>query len=217
MNLHRKELFLSFSCFFLAFLLIIVWNTKKEEALAARIAPEIIRFHVLAESNRPDDQELKLQVRNFFLSHLYEGLGEDVDKEMTLKYIQDNKETLEQKTENFIASVGYQYTASVEICQDYFPQKTYGDYTFPCGTYDAVKVIIGSGNGRNWWCVLYPQLCFTENTYAVMPEESAYELEQLLDYEDYMALLDHPDPSIKPQRRIRFKLFDQIEKAVNPR
>lgn len=215
MKLHRKELFLSISCFFLAFLLATVWNTRKDEALATRIAPEIIRFHILADSNQPDDQALKLQVRNFFLDHLYKGIGDCTNKGLTIKYIQENTDALENTIEFFMKLRGYDYSATIEICQDYFPQKSYGDYTFPCGVYDAVRVKIGSGKGRNWWCVLYPQLCFTESTYAVLPEDSQAVLEQLLTHEDYQALLDNHVLSSKPDRKIRLKLWECIEKAVN--
>ena len=137
---RHKWLICSLACFFTAFLIAVSANTCKQEADASRIAPYVLRFHILAESNSKTDQQLKLKVR-----------------EQVLSYIQ---ETLSLSNE-----LSY---------QDHFPARTYGNAFFPCGYYDAARITIGKGKGRNWWCVLYPGLCFT-NSYHTDIDETASE------------------------------------------
>ena len=96
----------------------------------------------------------------------------------------------------------------MEVTECYFPTKTYGDMVFPCGTYDAVRVEIGKGKGHNWWCVLYPPLCFVDSTYAVVPDSSREILRESLDAADYQALLKkQPEVYI----RIRSKFLELLE------
>ena len=99
----------------------------------------------------------------------------------------------------------------------YFPTKVYGDLTFPCGTYEAFRIVIGDGAGKNWWCVLYPSLCFVDATWGVVPEESKEELRTILDEDTYAALQtedrsasDTSDSSPK-EVRVRFRLIEWLE------
>ena len=84
---------------------------------------------------------------------------------------------------------GYAYTAQLDIVSDYFPQKAYGDMVFPCGTYDAVRVTIGNGKGHNWWCVLYPPLCFVDVSTGVLPDNSKKKLRDSLSDTQYHTCL----------------------------
>ncbi len=97
--------------------------------------------------------------------------------------------------------------AAGQICvtQAYFPTKAYGDLVLPCGTYDTVQVVLGEGRGRNWWCVLYPSLCFIDSTHGVIPEQSKEELRGLLPEEDFSAVMD---PAARV--RIRLKLLELL-------
>lgn len=182
---------LSATLFLMAFLVAMSGIRKHNEALAARIAPDILRFHVLANSDSPEDQALKLEVKDFLLEEIRSGLGEtaSLSKVYVQDYILDNKTTLETAASAFMAQHGFDYTAeiSLETCE--FPQKTYGDMTFPAGTYDAVRVILGNGGGQNFWCVLYPSLCYLDSTHAVVPDDSKKRLETLVAEDDFQALL----------------------------
>lgn len=88
---------------------------------------------------------------------------------------------------------GYDYSAEATIGESYFPVKEYGDLTFPAGDYEALRVRLGSSEGRNWWCVMYPALCFVDSTYQVVPETSKEQLKQNLTEEEYNSLLDGGD------------------------
>ena len=205
---YRRDLFLCLTCLLLAFLFTMAGQRQSDEAMAARIAPEILRFHVLANSDSDEDQQLKLRVRTLLLDSIYEKLGENASLDDTKEYVLANKDSLEQEAEDYMKAEGYDYPAHMEVTEFYFPTKTYGDMVFPCGTYDAVRVEIGKGKGHNWWCVLYPPLCFVDSTYAVVPDSSREILRESLDAADYQALLKkQPEVHI----RIRSKFLELLE------
>ena len=103
----------------------------------------------------------------------------------TKKRIKENKEKIRLAAEREIQKQGYTYPVSVSLEKCYFPMKTYGDCTFPAGTYEALRVCIGKAKGRNWWCVLYPNLCFLDTTNAVLPEKGKQQLKKVLTEEEY--------------------------------
>ncbi len=211
-------------CLFMAliltvFLLAMSGFRKHNEALASRIAPEVLRFHVLANSDTPEDQALKLEVKELLLDEIRNGLsGEDhspeansVTKEAVIQYVRENQTVLEQSAETFMAAHGFDYPAEVRLETCDFPQKTYGDMTFPAGTYDAVRVVLGTGEGQNFWCVLYPSLCYIDSTYAVVPDSSKELLQTLIPEADFQSLLlqkNQGQDSLLPQFKIRFKFAE---------
>lgn len=207
----KRDLFLCITCLFFAFILTLANDRTNDEALAARIAPDILRFHVLANSDSSEDQNLKLKVRTMLLNTIYEDLGEHASLEKTKDFVRSHQYILEKKAERFMKQFGYNYCANLELTTCYFPTKTYGDMVFPCGTYEAVRVIIGKGKGHNWWCVLYPPLCFVDSSYAVVPDSSKQILKQSIDAADYQKL-----KMKKPNIHIRIKLLDLMtEKKIS--
>lgn len=191
------------ACLLTAALSISAAARKADEQLAARISPGILRFHILADSNRREDQELKLEVRSLLLDAIGELLsgeegqgGGEPDKQDTVRCVQENAGALERLAEGFLAAKGRPEKVSVEVAEDYFPTKYYGDIRLPCGVYEAARVTIGRGDGHNWWCVLYPRLCFVEESWAEMPPESKEKLRGSLPERDYLAVL-RPQPEIQ--------------------
>lgn len=179
----KEQLFLtlSASCLALSLICFTTWTREKEERVAEALAPQVLRFHVLADSDASEDQALKLQVRDLLLNEIRRSVPGRSDKAQIQRYIEDHESELEQAANTFIKEQGFSCTADIRLEQAYFPTRVYGDLTFPCGVYDAVRVVLGSGKGHNWWCVLYPSLCFTSESFAVMPPESEEELSGLLD------------------------------------
>ena len=133
------------------FLLLASARTISQETMAARIAPDILRFHVLAESNSPKDQSLKLGVRDILLSHIQTHAPKNATKPQLAHWILQQKNTLTQTAESWLTSQGSPAPVSLTLTKDYFPTKSYGEASFPCGVYDAVRITIGNGKGRNWW------------------------------------------------------------------
>ena len=194
---HRKELVLSISCLLLAFLLTMVWIQQRDENMAAKISPEILRFHVLANSNSNEDQKLKLEVKSLLIDTINKGLPADAGKEETCTYIKEHQSDLEQTAETYMKQAGYDYPVAVALTNCYFPTKAYGDVVLPCGNYDAAEVVIGSGRGRNWWCVLYPNMCFRGSVYEVVEDEAKENLKEVLTPDEYKSIFDSGKYEIK--------------------
>ena len=196
---HQKEFTLSITCFLLAFLCSMIWLRQKEENMAGRISQDILRFHVLANSNTKKDQELKLMVKSFLLDQL--SVADADSKETFCQYISENKSQLERAAKSYMETLGYSYQARINLTQTHFPTKAYGDIVLPAGTYDAVEVQLGEGRGRNWWCVLYPRLCFIDASHAVVPDSSKVLLQDLLG-DDYEKVIDRRNQKLQ----VRFLL-----------
>jgi stage II sporulation protein R len=132
---------------------------------------EILRFHVLANSNTKEDQELKLKVRNKVL-HEWKTLGKSAENAKDAENIAIKElSLLREATLDVIDEEGYDYDVSVSCGVYPFPQKSYGNVTLPEGNYNAIRVVIGEGKGDNWWCVMYPPLCFVKET-AVFEDDA---------------------------------------------
>ena len=209
---YKISLCISALCFLTAFLITLAGRTTGEEALASRIAPEILRFHILAESDSAQDQALKLGLKGLVLDYVHSQVPDSSGKEELITWLENNKTSIETMSEEWLSDQGSDYPVTLEVTQDYFPTKAYGDMVFPCGTYDAVRITIGSGKGHNWWCVLYPSLCYTDSIRAVVPDSSKQTLACLLDEDDYRSLLAQKDKDgKKPEVRVRFRFLDLLQ------
>lgn len=133
----------------------------------AQLAQQMIRLHVIAHSDREEDQQLKLMVRDRILEEaqiIYDNCNTLEQAEQRLKV---RLSVLEQAGQELVTQMGYSYPVSVELTQCWFPTKEYDDFSLPAGEYKAVRVIIGEGRGRNWWCVAFPPLCVGAASYSV--------------------------------------------------
>ncbi|WP_243009050.1 stage II sporulation protein R [Clostridium sp. AM58-1XD] len=202
----KRTVFLALSlcCFLISGLCLFSIKRADDEALASRIAPEILRLHVLANSDNHADQQLKIEVKSVLVDRISRDMTSCSSKEEMCAYLTDNRDELESLAESYIQTKGYSYPVSLKLTKDYFPAKTYGDMSFPCGTYDAARFVIGKGKGHNWWCVLYPSLCFIDPTYATVPDSSKEKLKSAVDDKDFHAL----ESSKRPAPHIKFKILE---------
>lgn len=152
------------------------------------IASKILRFHVIANSDSEEDQALKLEVKDAVVEYMKEILGDAENIEDTRRIVTEHTGEIKQIAQNYVAARGYDYPVEVFIDHRFFPVKTYGTYTFPAGEYEAICVELGDHSGKNWWCVMYPSLCFVDAVHAVVPEETDKELRQILTEEEYQAI-----------------------------
>lgn len=169
------------------------------------IAGKIFRLHVVANSDKEEDQELKLDVKKTVVDYLSRRLGSGADLEETREYVLENLPEIERAALKTIEEQGKDYPISAVVEKTYFPDKTYGDCTFPAGEYEALNIRIGKGEGKNWWCVLYPSLCFIDDTWGIVSREKKEELREALTEEEFRAVLE--DPEEKKKVRIGFKWF----------
>ena len=114
---------------------------------------------------------------------------------------------IEQVAKQTIIDQGYDYDVSVEIGNFSFPTKTYGDISLPAGFYDALRVKIGSASGHNWWCVMFPPLCFVDVSSGIVPEDSKESLQSSMDTEEYQLISDQNNNEIK----FKFKLVELLQ------
>lgn len=157
----------------------------KIEETQQKLAGEVLRFHVLANSNSEEDQALKMKVKEAIIKYMKEELPNATCVEDTKKWTGSHEKDLQKVAEDTIRSEGYRYPVTAKLTESYFPDKTYGDVMFPAGKYEALRIQIGKAEGQNWWCVLYPNLCFIDATHAVVPKEGKQELESVLAEEEY--------------------------------
>lgn len=157
--------------------------------LQQHLAEEVLRFHVLANSDSTADQKLKLQVRDAVLAYLKAELPQEeqnsTDVQKTTEWVRKHTDVIRRVSEETLAEAGSDQTVSAAVTTCYFPDKTYGDVTFPAGNYEALRIELGEARGHNWWCVLYPNLCFLDTTEAVMPESGKKQLKAVLTEEEY--------------------------------
>ncbi len=155
------------------------------------IAGEVLRFHVLANSDGQEDQQLKLQVKDVLVEKLSGLLADCATVEESVALVEDNLEQIRQWAEAEIRQRGYDYPVQARVCDAWFPEKSYGDCTFPEGTYRALQVRIGEARGKNWWCLLFPGLCFAGTLEGQVPEESKDKLREVLTPQEYRAVTGH--------------------------
>lgn len=168
----------------------------RAERIQKEIAKEVIRFHVLANSDSNEDQELKLKVKNVLVNYLQGQLSDTVNVQQAREIIKGQMEYLEQLAMKTMKQEGYEYGARAVLGEQNFPVKLYGDMAFPAGKYEALQISLGEGKGKNWWCVMFPALCMVDGTYSVVPQESKEMLKAVLNEEDYNALLYSNDTKV---------------------
>jgi stage II sporulation protein R len=180
-----------------------------QEDLQTSLAQKIIRFHVIADSDTDASQQLKLKVKDETLGYMKTLLSGSEDIDTTREIIRENLCNIENFALEVVKREGYEYNVSAELETCYFPIKEYGSLSFPAGYYEALRIKIGKAEGRNWWCVMYPNLCFVDGTYAVVSDETKKTLEKMLTKDEYNMLLDGS------KTKISFKYLGYIEKLIN--
>ena len=125
----------------------------------AVLSRDIIRLHVVADSDSPEDQQIKLQVRDAILEKLESVMDELPDAETAKAYLQEHLPELEQVANDVLRSLNSGCQAVVSLAKEAFPTREYDTFTLPAGVYESLWVTIGSGEGQNWWCVVFPSLC----------------------------------------------------------
>lgn len=179
------------------------------QAVSSDICNSVFRLHVLANSDSNEDQKLKYIVRDNLLKYMNEICSNCTSKEEAINLATQNKETFKEIALNTIHEQGYSYTVNINIGNFEFPTKTYGDISLPAGYYDALRVEIGEAKGQNWWCVMFPPLCFVDISSGVVPEESKEVIKENLSNEEEFALV-----SEESSNNIQFK-FKLIEFFAN--
>ena len=187
--MKRKMVCYILVCVNLCLLLLLGMQYDRRRQLQESIAEKVVRFHVLANSDEKADQELKLKVRDAVGTKMAELLADAQSKEECEQIVRREWNTIECTAEQVIEAEGYDYDAEMSLSKVKFPAKQYGNYIFPAGTYEALEIIIGKGEGHNWWCVMYPNMCFAGSVYEVVDEDASEALREVLSDEEYEKVL----------------------------
>lgn len=205
-SLTNKKIKSFFIIFLLFFIYTFICAFSYVNAVSNNISKNVLRLHVIANSDTEADQNLKYKVRDEILKYMNSICVNCKTKDEAIQILNDNKEKFEEIALNTIIKEGYNYDVTQKIGNFYFPTKTYGDIVFPAGNYDALRIEIGEAKGKNWWCVMFPSLCFVDISNGIVPDNSKEELKNTLTEEEYSIISSNKNIDIK----IKFKLLELL-------
>jgi len=153
-----------FYLLFAIIMMIIIWETNRNSVILAQteIPQDSIRLRILANSDSPLDQQIKRDVRDALVDQMNEWVKGPTSLEEARQIVRDRMPELGERAQSVLTAYGTSYGYKIELGQVPFPTKVYGGAVYPAGDYEALRVTLGSGEGQNWWCVLFPPLCFVD-------------------------------------------------------
>ena len=176
-------------------------------SVSTDLSNNFFRLHILANSDSEEDQALKLKVRDNIIEYMetltYDGLSKEEVVTLTQNHLDDFKKIAEET----IKKEGFDYKVSLKIDNFYFPTKVYGNISLPAGYYDGLKIQIDKHKGQNWWCSLFPPLCFVDISSGVIDEEAEKNLKNNLSEEDF-AIITSDSETVK----LKFKIVEMFSK-----
>ena len=208
-HLLKKD-FIGRVCLILLLLAVFVFISAFSYAntVSDEIADSVFRLHVIANSNSDEDQNLKYKVRDALIEYMNSICSNTTTKEEAINIAKAHIDAFYDIANNVIEENGFSYPVNIEIGEFDFPTKTYGDVSLPAGTYDALEVKIGEAVGQNWWCVMFPPLCFVDVSSGIVPDDSKEQLEESMPEEDYDLITKSDDSS---DVHFKFKIVELFE------
>ena len=186
----------------------LVYSIAYANSTISNLSNNLFRLHVIANSNSETDQNLKYKVRDSLISYMNDICKNASTKQEAICIANTHIKEFTKIAQNTIKKNGFNYKVKVTIGNYPFPTKTYGDISLPAGYYDALKVEIGEAKGKNWWCVMFPSLCFVDMSNGIVPEESKKDLQNSLSIENYNLI-----SSNNSEYQFKFKIVELLENA----
>lgn len=197
-----------------------VYGQTYGNELVEEINTKLIRFHVIANSDSDEDQKLKLKVRDEIIKYIAPKLKNSKDIEESRTILKDNNDKIIEIAKNCIKQNGYDYNVTTSLSRENFPDKTYGNITLPQGNYEAYRVLIGKANGQNWWCVMFPPLCFVDITKGqVAYNETEKQMKEVLTEDEYekidnTKIANDSTTAKKGEIKFRFKVVEILDETL---
>jgi stage II sporulation protein R len=203
-------LILSFIAIISIMTITISGEAKKIDSVSENYKDKLIRFHVIANSDSDEDQELKLKVRDEIIKYLKPKLENSNSIAESEEIIKKEYGELGKISKNIISENGYNYEVKVGIEYSTFPTKQYSNVILPAGEYKALKIIIGQGQGKNWWCVMFPPLCFVDEESGVIDKATDEKLKEVLTEEEYNLITQKTEKDMS-RVKVKFKIVEMLE------
>ena len=200
-GLAAEALFVGLAITFLVAYISGIYSSRVQ----AGISGEILRFHILANSDADYDQDLKMRLKDALLETYGGGLQNELNLSGAELFLMARLDEIKDFAENFVADSGYDYPVSVSLARDSFPTRDYGGFSLPAGRYEALRVVIGGGGGENFWCVMFPPLCFVD--------EAKGRIKDLLTDEEYALITGGRQNSVSGYK-IKFKIVEIWQSLV---
>lgn len=186
-------------------------EVKKVDSISDDYKNKLIRFHVIANSDTDEDQELKLKVRDAVIAYLQPKLIESTSIAQSEEIIKNEYDELGKISKNIICENGYNYDVKVGIKNSTFPTKQYSSVILPAGEYKALKIVIGKGQGKNWWCVMFPPLCFVDEANGVIDKATDKKLKEVLTEDEYKLITQKTQKDMN-KMKVKFKVVEILDK-----
>lgn len=205
----KKKLNFIFILTILVFIYIALLSFNYSKAISSNLSDSVFRLHIIANSDSSADQELKLKVRDKIIEYMNTLTSNSSDKKDVISMVNNHLDSFKEIALNTIKENGYNYDVNIEIGNFHFPTKSYGDISFPAGNYDALKIEIGDAIGQNWWCVLFPLLCFVNSSTGVVPDDSKNTLKENINSESYEIISEGNNSNDNTSDiKIKFKIIE---------
>lgn len=193
---------------FISFLLVTI--TSYANNVFSNLSENIFRLHIIANSDSKEDQDLKLKIRDGIINYLENINKNSSSKSEVINFCKNNTNTLKEIAKKIINNSGYNYEVKIEIGNFYFPTKNYANISLPAGYYDALRIKIGDANGKNWWCSLFPPLCFVDISSGVLEEDDSNMLEENLTEEEFSLISEN-----STEMNFKFKIIELVNEKLN--
>ncbi len=189
-------------------------EVKKISTASEDYKDKLIRFHVIANSDSDEDQNLKLKVRDAIIDYLQPKLSNSKSIEESESIIINEYSKLEEISKSIITKNGYDYDVKVGIDYSNFPTKQYSNIVLPAGEYKALRIVIGEGKGKNWWCVMFPPLCFVDEQKGVIDKDTDEKLKEVLTEEEYELIAQNTKKQVS-KVQVKFKIVEVLQNIID--
>ena len=166
----------------------------------AQLRSDLLRLHVVGASDSAEDQAVKLRVRDAVIASLQDGLQDLTDLDQAVSYVQEMIPALEETADRVLEKAGFSDRVKISLALEEFPLRVYDTFSLPSGVYQALRIVIGEGEGQNWWCVVFPGLCLTQKGENI---------------QEVSTFSDTLNDTITGKYEIRFWLLDQLGRIEN--
>ena len=210
--LNRKFLIYSLTVVTIVISFVLMSAYTYSKNIQHGLADNLIRLHVIANSDTEKDQTIKRKVRDDILKYMSAQAKKFESTDVAGTFICSNLDVFQKIAEDTLMANGFDYEAKAYFGNYLFPTKVYGDVTLPAGAYQSLRIVLGKGSGANWWCVMFPPLCFVDASHGIVPDSSKTQLKNVLTDEQYKVIMSN-STSANSEVKFKFKIVEIFQQS----